>query len=89
MKAQGAVTGQDWLWVIIVAVIATVATFGGFLIFLPAYVLSLLIGYIAVRQFRKFFDRSKRSIFVLKVLAVVLPAFAVLSLIELALLPSA
>ena len=81
-------TGQDWFWIIFTAVIGSIATFGGFVVFLPAYVIALLIGYGATRQFPKFFDRSRRTLFVLKVLGVVLPVFAVLCLIQLALIPS-
>jgi len=71
-------TGQDWFWIIVVAIVSAIATFGGFILFFPAYVLALLCGYFATRKFDIFFDRERRSIFVLKVFAVVLPVFAIL-----------
>ncbi|MFI4941311.1 MAG: hypothetical protein ACHP7O_13350 [Burkholderiales bacterium] len=81
-------TRQDWFWIVFVAIVASIATFGGFVIFLPAYIAALLVGYLAVKQFPLVFDRSKRTIFVLKVLAVVFSAFALLFIVELWLLPS-
>jgi multisubunit Na+/H+ antiporter MnhF subunit len=81
-------SGQDWFWIAFIAIIGALGTFGGFVVFLPAYVIALLIGYVATRQFPKFFDRTKRTLFVLKVLAIVIPVFALLCLLELALIPS-
>lgn len=79
-------TGQDWFWIVFIAIVGTVATFGGFVLFLPAYVLALLVGYIATKRFPKYFNRRKRAIFVLKVLGVVVPVFALLLFMELALM---
>jgi hypothetical protein len=79
-------TAQDWFWIVFVAIVASVATFGGFIIFLPAYIAAVLVGYLVVRRFPSIFDRAKRTIFVLKVLAVVLPTFALLFFVELLLL---
>jgi hypothetical protein len=81
-------TGQDWFWIIFVAIVASIATFGGFILFLPAYVLALLCGYFATRKFTAFFDRKRRSMFVLKVLAVALPVFVILCWVEILLMPS-
>lgn len=76
-------TAQDWLWILLIAVIATIATAGSFLYFLPAYVISLFSGYVATQIFRSKFSRQPRWKFVCKVLAVVLPIFAILFAIEL------
>lgn len=81
-------TGRDWFWIIFVAIVAAIATFGGFILFFPAYVLALLCGYIATRKCNVFFDREQKSIFILKVLAVVLPLFALFCWIEILLMPS-
>ena len=81
-------TGQDWFWIIFVAIVSAIATFGGFILFTPAYVLSLFCGCLVTRKFDTFFDRQQRGIFVLKVLAVVLPVFAILCWVEILLMPS-
>jgi hypothetical protein len=81
-------TGQDWFWIFFVAFVASVATFGGFVLFLPAYILSLAIGYLATVVWRRFFNREHRTTFVLKVLGVVLPTFLILVATEIWLLPS-
>ena len=81
-------TGQDWFWILFVALVASIATFGGFLLFLPAYVLALAIGYWTSVRWRAVFDRRRRALFVLKVLGVVLPTYALFVAIELWLLPS-
>ena len=82
-------TGQDWLWIILIAIVASVATFGGFVLFLPAYVLALATGYAASRKFPRFFHRANRALFVLKILSVVVPVFVALAAVELWWLPSA
>jgi len=87
-KKNSKLTGQDWFWIVFVAIVAAIATFGGFVLFLPAYVLALLCGYFATLKFNVFFDRERRSVFVLKVLAVVLPVFVFLCWVEMLLLPS-
>ncbi len=81
-------TTQDWFWILFIAVVASIATFGGFLLFLPAYILALAIGYWASIKWRNLFDRARRVTFVLKILGVVLPVFAFFVAIELWLLPT-
>jgi sterol desaturase/sphingolipid hydroxylase (fatty acid hydroxylase superfamily) len=88
MNPNSRLTGQDWFWIAFVTVIGAVATFGGLILFLPPYVIALLAGYLATLNFSEFFDRRDRAKFVLKVLAVVIPVFILLSLIEVALFPS-
>ena len=79
-------TAQDWFWIVFVAIVALFATFGGFLIFLPAYIAALLVGYLVVRKFPSVFDSTRRTNFVLKVLAVVLSTFALFFFVEFGLL---
>jgi hypothetical protein len=76
-------TAQDWFWIVFVAVIASIATFGSFIIFLPAYIASVFVGYMVAKRSPSVFDRTMRTIFVLKVLAVVLPTFALFFFVEL------
>lgn len=82
-RGREPLTGQDWLWIVLLGVIASVATVGSFLYFLPAYALALSLGYWATQIFHDFFAREPRWQFVLKVLAVVLPLFGALFASEL------
>jgi hypothetical protein len=81
-------TRQDWFWLVFVALIGTIATFGGFIIFIPSYVLALVVAYLLTKKFPMIFNRNQYSFFVLKVLAVALPIFTALCLFEIWLMPS-
>jgi predicted PurR-regulated permease PerM len=81
-------TRQDWFWIAFVAILSTIVTFGGFIIFSPAYVLALFCGYLVTCKFNNFFDRKHRSLFVIKVLIIVLPIFIILCWLEILMMPS-
>jgi len=51
---------------------------GAFIYFIPSYAISHYLAYLLTRRFSSFFDRSKRVLFVLKVLLVTAPLFVVL-----------
>ena len=60
-------TRKEWSWVIFIPLLAIVVTMGAFIIYLPAYILTISISYFVACHLPALFNKSQYVIYVVKV----------------------
>ena len=58
---------KEWSWIIFIPLLATVVTMGAFIIYLPTYVVAMVIAYYTAGCLPKLFNKSQYPFYVIKV----------------------
>lgn len=77
-----ALSRQDWSWILVVPLIALIATAGAFIIYLPIYFIAIVVAYAGTKYFPKTFSPVPRYLYVIRVLALSLAIFSTLFVMQ-------